>query len=162
VQFICNITVSPSALHHAVVSLKRNNEDTSNNFMKLHQHFRRHPIYNYTVCLEQPLYGETSPLWFIQWVEANVIFGAEKFLVHSYNITSSFAQYLEYYVSIGLIESLPWAFPPGLEGETHCYLQQTMISDCQYRLQGFTRQVKYNTQALWHITKFILKSYSLW
>jgi len=109
--------------------------------MKLNQNFRRGAEYNYTVCLEQPLYGEISPSWFVEWVEANVIFGAQKIIVHNHSASASIRPYIEYYVKTGLIDNLPWTFPPGLTGRMHCYLQQTLISDCQYRLRRWSRQV---------------------
>ncbi|KAK2167945.1 hypothetical protein LSH36_22g10004 [Paralvinella palmiformis] len=71
VQFLCNISVAPTQLHDAVVSLSKITPDTHPNEMKLNQNFRRGAEYNYTVCLEQPLYGEISPSWYIVMVDVD-------------------------------------------------------------------------------------------
>ena len=139
VQFFCSVPISPSTLDHAVISMMKEKENITMNAMRLNSNFQRGTEYNFTVCLAQPLFGNVSTRWFVEWVEANALFGADKILVHNFNISSSLKPYIDYYRKIGLMNALSWSFPPGLKGQMHCHLQQTMISDCQYRLEGWSR-----------------------
>ncbi|KAK2147521.1 hypothetical protein LSH36_548g00003 [Paralvinella palmiformis] len=54
--------------------------------MSLHQNFKQGQRYNFTVCLEGPLHGRISTDWFIEWMEANTIFDAQKILIHNLSI----------------------------------------------------------------------------
>jgi len=70
------------------------------------------------------------------------MFGAEKILIHDHQSNPLLRPYIEYYSQKGVMEILPWSFPANLTGQMHCHLQQTMISDCQYRLEGISRYVQ--------------------
>ena len=136
---MCNISLPSSQLTHAVISLKMDKGDVYKSIMKLNQNFRRGTKYNYSVCIENGLFGSISPSWFVQWVEANVIFGAEKIILHNLTKIPSLVPYIEHYSKLGLIDVLPWTWPHNVKGEKLIQLQHAVIFDCQYRLQGLSR-----------------------
>ena len=113
--------------------------------MSLHQNFKQGQRYNFTVCLEGPFFGGISTNWFIEWMEANTIFGAQKILIHNLSIPLYLKPYINYYKRIGLLEVLPWDlrfWPTANRSRTiRRNLQPIMIVDCQYRLQHYSKYI---------------------
>jgi len=113
--------------------------------MSLHQNFKKGQRYNFTVCLEGPFFGGISTDWFVEWMEANIIFGAQKILIHNLSIPLYLEPYINYYERIGLLDVLPWdlRFWPTTNRSDiiRSNLQPMMIVDCQYRLQRYSKYV---------------------
>ncbi len=126
----------------ATVSLVKYFSDKPNTFLKLHQNFKIGEQTKYTVCLGRALYGDIDPSLFVEWVEANRIFGADKFLFHVMNMPDKLVPYMEFYKDQGIFDVIPWEFPWNktlLDIVAHTDLQHMLISDCQYRLQTYSR-----------------------
>ena len=81
--------------------------------------------------MEGPLFGKISADWFVEWMEANAIFGAELVVIHN--------------LSIGILQVLPWdldIWPTDSDRRIiHNNLQPITIVDCQYRLQQYSKYV---------------------
>ena len=78
VRFQCKIPTPGSNLGRAVVSLTHSKQTNITNVLILHQNVKKRQQYNYTVCLGNAFYGDIKPMWFVEWMEANVLFGAAK------------------------------------------------------------------------------------
>ena len=130
-----------------MVQIVTNGEEEANNAMKLHHNFKKGLHRNFTVCLERPLFGKISADWFVEWIEANVIFGAEKIIIHTMAISEYLNPYIDYYEKTGLLEVLPWdidlSILNGTRDLTHMHLQMTMIYDCLYALQKYSKYIVY-------------------
>jgi hypothetical protein len=112
------------------------------NFMKLRQYHREGLKYNYTVCMGGPWYGQVSPNWFVEWVEANIIFGAEMIIIHNMSMSNELDPYVNYYVKQGNLEIFPWNYDPVMKS-AWTKMQPTLIVNCQYRMR---RRSKYIVQ----------------
>ena len=121
-----------------MVSIVSNSEVNATNFMKLRQYYREGLKYNFTVCLGGAFYGRISPDWFVEWVEANVIFGAEKILIYNMSMTSDLDPYVNHYVQKGLVDILPWNYDPVMNSAI-TRLQGTLLVDCHYRMRRRSR-----------------------
>ena len=109
------------------------------NHMIVRQYYREGLKYNYSVCLGGAWRGSPSPKWFVEWMEANIIFGAQQFMIHNMSISESLAPYVRYYVKLGLLEVLPWKFDQIITiMHTRSNLQLTLIFDCLYRMRRRT------------------------
>ena len=130
-------------LFGAVVSLVQNPNDDVTNRMLLRHNFMRGLQNEYIVCTEQPLFGNISLDWFIEYIEANIIFGAQRIMMHNMSMPSYLEPVVEHYKRKGIIEVLQWQFPAELDAfkETgmHVHLQQSMITDCQFRTQHWSQ-----------------------
>jgi hypothetical protein len=134
-------------LSNSVVQIVTDYKEEPNNAMKLHSNFKTGLHLNFTVCLERPLFGNIPSRWFVEWIEANVIFGAEKIVIHNKSLPEYLDPYVNYYKSIGLLEVIPWHLQLLSINKTvtltHMDLQMTMIYDCFYRLQKYSRYIVY-------------------
>ena len=144
-QFRCKTghIIPTTCLQGAVVSLvTAETESKVSNYMIL-RHSTNHTLeYNYTVCLSRPLYGATTISWFIEWMEANALFGADKIIIYEYIVPQELDPYFEYYKSTGLLDVFPWHFPDGLTGDkTVTHLQWITMQDCKYRMQLRSRYI---------------------
>ena len=127
-------------MEDAVVSLVTDPDGNIRNHMKVRQYYREGLIYNYSVCLGGAWHGnKVSTQWFVEWMEANIIFGAEKFIIHKMGMPSSMDQYVDYYERRGLLEVLPWNVERiTSKGRTRSHLQMTLLYDCLYRMRRRT------------------------
>ena len=140
-RFRCRIPVSPAHIGNGVMSLITRENQTVTNFMKLHQNSKLQK-YTYSACLGRALYGDIQSTWFIEWMEINRIFGAQKFLMHNMSTSNNSTAILEYYRRKGLVDILPWTLPAVMSrGKSWCHSQSTLLADCQYRLQIWSRYI---------------------
>ena len=147
VQFFCQIKAPMSQLTNAVVSLfhtaqvKQNAAPSS--CMKLRQNFRDPLKYNFTVCLGGAMRGSFSTEWLVQWIEMNVILGAQKIMMYNYSISHDMDPYLAYYQKSGLLEILPWHIPFN-STSLRKHIQKGVLSDCFLRMRHHTRYIVQN------------------
>jgi len=147
VEYVCRFNMASDNLSNSVVQIVTDYKEEPNNAMKLHSNFKTGLHLNFTVCLERPLFGNIPSRWFVEWIEANVIFGAEKIIIHNKSLPEYLDPYVNYYKSIGLLEVIPWHLQlvstNRIDKLTHMDLQMTMIYDCFYRLQKYSRYIVY-------------------
>ena len=126
-----------SNLKEAVVSLVTNRHGNTTNYMTLRQYHREGLRYNFTLCMGGPWFGMVSPHWFVEWMEMNMVFGAEKVLIHNMSMSKELDRYVDVYARRGLVEVLPWSIHPVIikAGTT---LQSTVIMNCLYRMRRRT------------------------
>ena len=111
--------------------------------MKLRQNFRDPLKYNFTVCLGGPMRGSFSTEWFVEWVEMNVILGAQRIMIYNYSISHDMDPYLAYYQKSGLLEILPWHIP-FTSVNLRKHIQKGALSDCLLRMRHHTRYIVQN------------------
>ena len=145
VEYTCKFAMRDADLEHAAISLVTDVEGESSNHMIVHQYFREGIQYNYSVCLGGAWHGGlVSPEWWVEWMESNIIFGAELIMIHNMSMPHSMDPYVEYYTKRGLLEVLPWNVDRIMEkGGTRSHLQLALINDCLYRLR---RRARYMVQ----------------
>jgi hypothetical protein len=99
-------------------------EDTTNRRLEV----------NFTVCLHQPFWdGYNSTEEFLQWVEVNRIFGAQRFLVYNFTGDSNLHPYIKYYTEKKLMEVHDWQIELFLHQIPYVMAQCALINDCIYR-----------------------------
>lgn len=94
---------------------------------------------NFTVCLP-PIYGHPNIYRFIEWIEFNIILGADRFVVYNYTNDINVHKVLEYYSNKGFLTVIQWNLPES-ETETevrkpisiHYFGQVAALNDCLYR-----------------------------
>ena len=78
----------------------------------------------------------------VEMIEANRIFGAQKFVFYKYTVGSHVSTFLESYKKDNLVEVIPWQVPvvvdpwpsdPKVEPEIHYFAQLASLNDCLYR-----------------------------
>ena len=139
-------------LHHHMISASF--EATTNNISperaynvteELHYNVPISVTATFTVCLWQPFFGVLfNPEWFVEWMEYNIMFGAEVVQMYSSEIPKIFYPYIRHYQSLGLLYVLPWTLPKEfhhLENNNFIAsrLQLTMIRDCHLRYRHRTK-----------------------
>jgi hypothetical protein len=70
---------------------------------------------------------------FVQWVEVNRIFGAQRFLVYNFTGGSALLPYLDYYANQKLMNVYSWQMGPFQHQIPHIAAQCVLINDCVYR-----------------------------
>ena len=120
-------------------------EDESTNCMIVRQYFREGFKFNFGVCLGSAWEGPAvSPEWWVEWMEANIMFGAEQIIIHNMSMPSYMDRYAEHYVNLGVLEVIPYNFDPIITlGNITYNLQSTTLHDCLYRMR---RRTTYMTQ----------------
>lgn len=67
---------------------------------------------SFAVCLQRPLTSDyTNVQQFLEWVEINRIFGAQRFYIYTYNISDIIMPYIQYYVDNDLLDYKEWNLP---------------------------------------------------
>ena len=133
-EYIFHTSMPSNILINTTVQLTDNLQSDTSNAMFLHVSFNHRRGHNFTVCLERPLFGNISEHWFTEWMEANVLFGAEHVLIHNFSMPHHLDPYVDFYKRIGILTVQPWHLVMNYT-ETHCHLQLTMMHNCLYRFK---------------------------
>ncbi|KAH3858929.1 hypothetical protein DPMN_101574 [Dreissena polymorpha] len=84
----------------------------------------------FTVCL-MPLFGNFSDVHsLVEWVELNILLGAEKFLVYHYSSAENIRCALQMYVKRNIVEIVQWPLPVS---NVYYIGQVAELQDCLYR-----------------------------
>ena len=128
-----------------MISLVTDPEEESTNHMLVHQSFRGGFKHSFGVCLGSAWEGPAvSPERWVEWMEANIIFGAEQFIIHNMSMPSYLDPYVQHYVDMGVLEVFPWHFDPIIKLASNTYnMQLATYRDCLYRMR---RQTTYMVQ----------------
>ena len=138
VEYSCIFRIHESDLEHSVISLVTDPESEPANHMIVRQYFRDGLKYNFSVCLGGAWHDRmVSPQWWVEWMEANIIFGAQQIIIHNMTMPSFMDPYAQHYVKRGILEVLPWNLDPIIKlAGTKSNLQLTITYDCFYRMRG--------------------------
>ena len=123
-----------------MISLITDPESEPANHMIVRQYFRDGLKYNFSVCLGGAWHDRmVSPQWWVEWMEANIIFGAQQIIIHNMTMPSFMDPYAQHYVKRGILEVLPWNLDPIIKlTGTKANLQTTITFDCFYRMRRRT------------------------
>ena len=89
--------------------------------------------YTFGVCLHQSLYDIKDPQVLLNWVELNLVLGAEIITIYFQNVPESFYKIMKPYIDEGLVEILYWNLKqPVLLGYDITRGQSSLINDCIY------------------------------
>ncbi len=135
------------------MSLVQSKCDQANNVLPVQvpsQHNpHRKPSTFFTVCVSPLHSGFNDANQLTQMIEANRIFGAEKFVFYNFDVGDLTKLYLRNYIQDGVIDVINWTLPdvkmssaPGEEG-VHYFGQLAALNDCLYRNIYKTRYVVY-------------------
>ena len=88
----------------------------------------------YGVCLHKGLYDLNEPEILVDWVELNILLGAEIITVYLQNVPESYYTAMIPYIEKGIVEVLDWNLkPPLIPGYTKHWGQSGTITECIYR-----------------------------
>ena len=117
IEFPCTFNISASKLLNAVVSLTTDPNQEPRNVMKLRQYFRSGRQMEFAVCIGGPVRGCVGKSWFVEYMEASRIFGANKVLLHNmsscHDIDAEMAYYVKHGTARGPTLELPGGRPSG-------------------------------------------------
>jgi hypothetical protein len=86
---------------------------------------------NFTVCLSGPVKSNYSNIpQFIEWIEANSMFGAEKFVIYLNSVADALYPHIKRYEQEGKLESYSWNLRMN---EIKTCGQMALLTDCMYR-----------------------------
>ena len=89
--------------------------------------------YTFGVCLHQPLYDIKDPQLLIDWIELNLVLGAEIITIYFQDVPEIFYEIMKPYINEGLVEILDWNLkPPVFSGIDNYQGQFSVINDCIY------------------------------
>lgn len=139
---LCYLRRHPTNVPYAV-SLVMQKCAEPHHMLKVNYHsYDKPPERNYTVCIT-PLnmnYNKTNE--FLDIIEANKMFGAQKFVLYNYSSAAELQPYLKSYIDEGLVEVHPWKVPvpvdtwppdPHSVPQVHYFAQLGALTDCMYR-----------------------------
>ena len=94
---------------------------------------------NFTICLP-PLFGKPNIYRFVEWLEFNIMLGAEKIFIYNYTSNVQIHKLLEFYINRGFINIINWTLPE-IKTEAniskpisvHYHGQIVALNDCLYR-----------------------------
>ncbi len=93
---------------------------------------------DFSVCLSGPLkfnYSDTNA--FVQWMEMNLLLGAQKIIIYNNSGGPELLPYTRYYTRLGLLEIIQWPMPEGVtqrgSDSVWNFAQRAMMNDCLYR-----------------------------
>ncbi|XP_056395104.1 glycosyltransferase family 92 protein F13G3.3-like isoform X2 [Hyla sarda] len=110
----------------------------------------------FTVCISTMFGKQENVLQFIQTMEMYRLLGAQKVVIYKNGCSKAIGQVLDYYVSEGIVEIVPWpidkylrtsdAWYPSMNPENQIgyYGQIAALSDCLYRNMYKSRYVTFN------------------
>lgn len=99
------------------------------------------PVYNFTVCLHQPLFGKVDVHRLVGWIVVNKVLGADRFVIYNHSATADIHKYIQYFIDEGLVEYLQWPlyiYQYSLEDHRG---QKALVNDCIYRSMYKSRYV---------------------
>lgn len=89
---------------------------------------------NFTVCLHKAFinnYGNVAE--FVEWIELNRLFGAQRFIIFNYTGNSTLHPYLDYYRANGMIALHQWPIKKFHHQIPLYGAQGALINDCIYK-----------------------------
>ncbi|CAN2391537.1 Glycosyltransferase family 92 [Pristimantis euphronides] len=111
---------------------------------------------NFTVCISTMFGNHENVLQFIQSLEMYRLLGAQKVVIYKNGCSKAIGQVLDYYVSDGVVEIVPWPIDKYLrtsdtwhqrmdhESQIGYYGQLLALNDCLYRNMYKSRYVTFN------------------
>lgn len=125
-----------------------------NNHIVVRQNYKNGFKTNFTLCLDGVLkHGTAKSNFLVEWIELNVLLGADHVFMYNFTGSAVLDPYLKYYRRKGLITVLPWDIPIQFREDEHefyhdflivwNYAQRTMIHDCLYRNMFVARHLVY-------------------
>ncbi|ELT89068.1 hypothetical protein CAPTEDRAFT_115068, partial [Capitella teleta] len=69
---------------------------------------------------------------FVEWIEGNSLFGAEKFVVYNHSSNASLSPYVNYYENQKRLDFRAWSLPLGKQ-DIKNFAHMVLLSDCMYR-----------------------------
>lgn len=97
---------------------------------------------NFTVCVTPFNYHYNNIFQFVEMIEVNRMFGAQRFVFYNYSTGVDILPYIQSYVDEGIVEVIPWHVPvpvntwppdPKVVPEIHYFGQVAALNDCLYR-----------------------------
>ncbi|KAM3911560.1 glycosyltransferase family 92 protein F13G3.3-like [Leptodactylus fuscus] len=111
---------------------------------------------DFTVCISAMFGNQDNILQFIQAIEMYRLLGAQKVVIYKNSCSKAIGQILDYYVSEGVVEIVPWPIDKYLRtsdawhqsmnprNQIGYYGQLPALSDCLYRNMFRSRYVTFN------------------
>ena len=125
------------------VSLVKEKCQLPNNVMKVvNNEIDMKPDQDFTVCVTPFNFQFNNANQLTEFIEANRMFGAQKFVFYNHSTGRDVDRYLGMYANTGLVEIVPWRVPvavdvwppdPKEEPEIHYFAQLASLNDCLYR-----------------------------
>ena len=112
------------------------------NLMKVQYNSLENPTRDFTMCLS-PLHGMPStPENLVQYIELNILLGADRFAVYNYSLNvNTLNKILMHYQKKGIVEIVQWSLPPSVSNNVWYYAQIAMLNDCLHRNRGVSRYI---------------------
>ena len=106
------------------------------NSMKVLNRKQSIPKRNFTVCVKPFHFNFSKAFALVEWIELNILLGAEYFTFYNYTLNPKLNPIIEWYSKRGLVEVLQWPLPMTFEiadREIKTAGQVIAQNDCHYR-----------------------------
>ncbi|KAK2153598.1 hypothetical protein LSH36_291g00010 [Paralvinella palmiformis] len=154
IELACNVSSDPWSLPPMLVSITTQTCAEPNNHLAVRQSYKNGFKTNFTLCLDGVLkHGTTKSSLIVEWIELNMLLGAEHIFVYNLSGSALLDPYLNYYERKGQLTILPWNIPiqfnEDLDEFGHDfqlvwnYAQTTAQNDCLYRNLFVARHLAY-------------------
>jgi hypothetical protein len=134
----------------AEISMAMDACQSPNNRMRLHNSdFQEKPKHDFVVCLSGPLKRNyDNQEHFVQWVEIQRMFGAERFAVYNHSGSAKLRNYFQMYTDDNILDYISWNVPPAIQDISNYNVlwnfgQQAMVNDCLYRYMYATQYLMF-------------------
>ncbi|KAL3860059.1 hypothetical protein ACJMK2_010228 [Sinanodonta woodiana] len=102
---------------------------------------------NFTVCVSPLNMNYSRAYEIVEWLELNIILGADYFLIYNYSSAFNIGKVMKLYSDRGLVEVVQWplpmhvdTWPPSDKNPEVTYFAQTAaLNDCLYRSRPYTK-----------------------
>ncbi|KAK3578984.1 hypothetical protein CHS0354_034779 [Potamilus streckersoni] len=102
---------------------------------------------NFTVCVSPLNMNYSRAYEIVEWLELNIILGADYFFIYNYSSAFNIRKVLKLYTDRGLVEVIQWplpmhvdTWPPSDKTPEVTYFGQTAaLNDCLYRNRPYTK-----------------------
>ena len=91
------------------------------------------PKYNFTVCVTPFSLHYNDVSRFVEHVEINRLFGADRFVYYNLSTGENVTRVVQSYIQEGLAEVVPWPIPTEIGDDIHYFGQLPAQNDCLYR-----------------------------
>ena len=105
------------------------------NMLRVHNLQKTDPKVNFTVCVQPFHYRYANVLAFVEWIELNLLLGAEYFTFYNYSLNPKMNHVLEWYSKRGYAEVIQWPLPMRVEKNSEIAFCGQILAqnDCHYR-----------------------------
>ena len=150
VEYLCEVPSSSEV--PIAVSLVMDECEEPANILPVTNTIQLEDDSSFGVCVPPLHYNYNDVYQFVEMVEINRLFGAQKIIMYNHTLGADIVPYLNSYIREGVIEVVSWQIPvavdvwppqPGHQADIHYFGQLAAMNDCLYRMMSSVRYIAF-------------------